>query len=321
VAARFGGRAARDAALETLRELETSSGEHDDLIEAERAELETTAQRRWALAPLGDRPAGRLLLERLDERRAEIARTLLLVVEVRVGNRAVGAVVARLGLARARALEALDALLPRGLARRVLPALEDGPADAGADPPTLDEAVRAELAGGDALARVLLVSALGGEGRAQLREAIRAAARAGADDLDPLRLIARVHAEKEEPDVPRSVDTMVFLHALPLFTELLPSQLAELAAACVWETVGAGEQVEIDGLVAVASGQVGEHGAGSVVGAAALFGEPAPAPLSTVEKSRILRLTRPAFERAVEDNPRIAIGICRALARTADRNG
>jgi hypothetical protein len=307
VAARFGRRSARHAALEALRDLEARPGE--DLVDSELTALRSVSGRRRALAGLGARPAGRLFLDRLDERRAEVARTLLLTIEVVVGDRNIGR--AAESLPSPRALEALDALLPRGIARRVLPALEDEAPDV----PEADAALRAELAGDDPLARVLLVRALGAEARAHLRDAIRAAARAGADDLDPARLLSRVHNE-EDSDVPRSVDTMLFLREIALFSELTPSQLAELAAACAWVTVGPGERVEPDGLVVVASGALGAAGPGSVVGAAALFGDPAPPPLVATERTRLLRLSRAAFERAVEDTPAIAIGICRVLQRS-----
>src|SRR5262249_3991519 len=136
---------------------------------------------------------------------------------------------------------------------------------------------------------------------------IRAAARAGADDLDPVRLLARVHTE-EDSDVPRSVDTMLFLREIALFSELTPGQLAELAGACSWETVAPGDRIEIDGLVVVAA---------AVHAPAPLFGDPAPPPLVAATRARVLRLSRAAFERAVEDTPAIAIGICRVLGRKA----
>jgi hypothetical protein len=313
VAARFGSRRARDAALEVVRDLDAGPAACDDLIERELEELGATLARRAAATALGS-PAGRLFALRLGERAGEIRRTLALVVEVRVGDRRIGRAAEGLGgdaRARARALESLDALLSRPLAARVVPALEDG---AEVVPTDLDDALRAELGGTDPLARLLAVHALPPKDRGRLREAIRAAASAGATSADPVRLLTRL-TNPEDPDVPRSVETMVFLKEIHIFSELEPSQLAELAAVCAWETLGAGDHLEPDGLVVVASGRLGEHGPGAVVGAGALFGDPAPGPLEATEKSRVLTLARADFARAVDDLPAIGLAICRVLHR------
>ena len=135
---------------------------------------------------------------------------------------------------------------------------------------------------------------------------------------DPVRLIARVHRhpkESDETDMPRSVETMLFLQKVDLFAELLPTELADLAAAGTWETLAAGETLEPDGLVLVATGRLGPAGPGQAIGKGALFGEPPPTPVTASERSRILRIGSADFRRTVTDNPGIALGICRSLYR------
>jgi CRP-like cAMP-binding protein len=57
-------------------------------------------------------------------------------------------------------------------------------------------------------------------------------------------------------------------------------------------------------------------GPGQSTGDPSLFGAaPAPAAVAA-EKTRVLRLDRADFEQVVEDNPAIALAICRVLARS-----
>jgi hypothetical protein len=258
---------------------------------------------------------------------------VLLLAEVSAGDRNVGAAARRFfaapdGRTRARALEALDALLPRALALRIIPALED-PA-LGAPPPSFDDATRAELGGGEPLSRVLLVHAMGKGGRSTHKDAIRAAALAGSVEADPLRLLRRIQdmvAEEDRPDVPSSVETMITLREVPLLAELTPAQLAQLAEIATWHTYAAGEPISGDdgddagaALCVVVSGRVkagdAEVGAGAAFGQRAFLGGDALMPHATAEeKTRLLRVGREEFERVVEDAPGIALAVCRVLAR------
>ncbi len=334
-AARFGRRVARDAALDLLGELSVSPAALDDLVDAELGALGATALHRHVLADAaGETAAGSLLLARLDERQAEIGRTLLLVIQARE-PRATGAVrralAAREPRARAQALEALDAVLPRTLALRVIPELDDVPAehraaraaDALGAIPSADEVIRAELAGGDLVARLILVRALG-HTRAAHRASIRDAAGASIGDADPVRLLRRIHQHQppeQEPDVPGVVEAMNSLREIDLFRELLPSQLAALAEVASWESHPAGDEIAAhDGVVMVYAGRVraGEEeiGPGGHFGAPSLFGAAAAPAALALERSRVVRLGRSDFEEVVEDNPAIALAICRVLARS-----
>jgi CRP-like cAMP-binding protein len=271
----------------------------------------------------------------MEERLREVQRTLLLVVEARLQEPRVGAAARRLlgasdRRARAHALEALDALLPRALAARVVSALDDAPLDERVlrarealrtAAPGASDATDAELTAGDPLSRALLVHAVGQRGRARHRDAIRAAAAAGAREVDPLRVLRRIHStDEEDDDVPGSVEAMILLRGVPLLAELTPGQLGALAEAARWEHHAAGDTVA-DGdeaLFVVHSGRVRagdvELGPGAAAGERALFGAGA-VHLVALERTRLLRLGREHLERAVEDAPGIALAICRVLAR------
>jgi CRP-like cAMP-binding protein len=330
-----------------LRDLEALPSTLDDAIEAELAELHHVILRRSALEATEPVGAVGLLRARLDERLQEIARTLLLVVEVRLGDRRIGDTARRIvkasdGRARSQALEALDALLPRQLGRRVVELLEDAPLEIrarravealGAEPPALGEALQLELVGNDPLARTLAVHALGAQGRARHRGLLRAVAEAQIDRADPARLLRRILVERsdselEEEDVLSSVQAMLSLRGIPLFAGLSPSQLGELAEVVTWETHAAGAAVLREGerpggLVFVVSGQVRRHehaaadaelGPGAAFGEAELFGVEAPSPgVTAVERTRVGRLSRDDFERVAEDTPGVALAVCRVL--------
>src|SRR5262249_50829388 len=161
----------------------------DDLITEELRHHATLTLRLHAFAGITSK-GGRLLCARLEERLRESARMVLLLTEVRLGDRNVGAAARRFfaapdARARPRPPAALDALLPRALAPRVIPALEDAPLEErslraasalGVSVPSVDDATRAELGGGEPLTRVLLVHAVGKSGRSAHKDAIRAAA-------------------------------------------------------------------------------------------------------------------------------------------------
>src|SRR5262249_6658875 len=146
---------------------------------------------------------------------------------------------------------------------------------------------------------------LGSGERAALRATIRAAAEGAAASAETVPLLERLHdkLESEADDMPRSVETMLFLQRAYLFAELTPGQLGELAAVAAWETLAPGDGIEPEGLVLVASGrrgEAGEHGRGAVLGVAALLGDPISQARVATERARILRLSRHDFERVVE---------------------
>src|SRR5687767_11967555 len=123
---------------------------------------------------------------------------------------------------------------------------------------------------------------------------------------------------------------MVALRAVALFAELGSRELADLAAIARWQTHAPGAAVDGagDALHVVESGRVrveppGEElGPGKAFGELAIFGfggEQAPARVTALDRTRVVVIAREDFERLCEDSPRVALGVCRALARR--RNG
>lgn len=327
----FGRRLARDRAVALLRELPVTAAVLDELIARELAAVDRVALAAVALVELGDPWVQRRLTERLGER----GHTTLLLAAARERS-AVIAHAARLLRAargpheRARALEALDAGLPRALAMALLPALEDVSPGARARAartrqaaPALDAAIRAELAGDDALTRSLLVRALGAR-RAHYRTAIADAASVAAAEADPLALLRRITTDDdEEDDVPAPVELMLLVAQVPLLRELTTPQLAALVERALVVELGDGEVVYADGervedLVIVAEGAllVGDrriHPGAALDELAPLAPRPTAAPVVAAGATRLARLSRLAIDELVDDEPGLAAILLRAL--------
>ncbi|HUQ02477.1 MAG TPA: cyclic nucleotide-binding domain-containing protein [Kofleriaceae bacterium] len=330
-AAGFGRRAARDRALALLRELPVTTTILDRLVAAELDALDGAALRSAALSSLRDPWIVRRLGERLDE----IGHTSLLLIAAREKSSAIatGARLFRLARGkdeRARALEALDAALPRAVAIRILPTLETGDlpsrargASARGDLPRKEAAVRVELAGADPLLRGLLVRALGAE-RARYRSAIADAARAAAAEVSPLDLLRRITLPDDDAgDVPAAVEKMVLLSSLPLLGELTTPQIAALAERAQVVDLAEGETLHaegerLDSLVIVADGElaVGDRtvATGQAVDELAPMA-PRPLPASIVARAatRVVRVARVDFEELVDDEPGLAAALLRHL--------
>lgn len=344
VAARFGRRSTRNSALEVLRDLRLHGAALDDIAERELDDIARAVARLDALAAL---PRSGLLVRRQCEVIDEIAQTLFLTLEARLHAPAIGEAARRFAgargqAARARALEALDAALPRAYAR-VIELLEAGPlaqraarasARLGTPPPATDAAVREVLTGGDALARALVIHALGAEGRAEHRDDIRAAASEAARALDPVSLVRRIVGGAQEDDMPRSIERMLLLSRIPLFAELSTRQLAGLAEVVRWEAAQAGEVIVEQGdpgdaMYFVVSGDVtvtvdagGDTRVRETLGAGEPFGEMAlfetaarSATVTAATRARLGRIDRADFEELVDDLPGIALAVCRVLSR------
>jgi CRP-like cAMP-binding protein len=120
---------------------------------------------------------------------------------------------------------------------------------------------------------------------------------------------------------------MIALRAVALFAELGSRELADLAAVARWQTHAAGAAVDGvgDALHVVESGRLrveppGEElGPGGAFGELALFGEAPAARVTALDRSRTVVIARADFERLCDDSPRVALGVCRALARRTAR--
>ncbi|MCE9575946.1 MAG: hypothetical protein K8W52_22535 [Deltaproteobacteria bacterium] len=335
----FGRRAARDRAVALLGALPVTGAELDRLLEAELDALDRTCAHLGLLAELGGGAVGR----RLDERAREIAHTVLLLCAARLRSRPIAEaarVFARAPDAaiRARALAVIDAALPRALVGRLVHAIDDLPAaergQAAAErlgdaAPDRDQAIRAELAGGDRLARALVLHALDADDRATHREAIAAAATQAAAAANPLALLRRINDATDlgERDVPTRVETMLILGDLPLLAQLTARQLADLAAPAVWRSARAGDVViaagePLDALVVVADGELAmgasRFGRGQAIDELAWFA-PASIPDAVVatRATRFVRIERLDFDELVDDVPGLAAAVCRVLGGRA----
>lgn len=121
-----------------------------------------------------------------------------------------------------------------------------------------------------------------------------------------------------------------FLTAVPLFAEMPPPQMAQLAA--LFEPLQAEVNESFihkgdpgDCMYIIAGGRVRIHdgdvtfnhlGAGEVVGEMALLDEvPRMASVTAVEETHLLRLERTAFYQLLEGSPGVALGVIRVLSR------
>lgn len=348
----FGRRRARRPALALLRELRVPAEALDDLIDHERDVVGRSAARLVGLAQL---PGSKVLVRRVLERIDESAHTLFTLVEARTGTAAIGVAARRLRharhrAARARALEALDAALPRrlspligvleptSLARRA----RAGASAADTELAGVDAAVRAELGGPDRLARQLTIYALGDRGRSERRDEIAEAARRAFDDIDPVDLWGRLRGSLDagngdnDLEMPRSVESIMVLSELPLFSELSTRELAELAEVVTWVSARPGEVLCAKGEVGeamyfVLSGEVRVEQSGATVatlgpgepfGEMALFDDEVRSATVVVERAaRLGRIDRSAFIEIVGELPGIALGICRVLSRRVRERG
>jgi hypothetical protein len=335
----FGRRVARDRAVALLGELPVTRAELDRLLDAELDALDHTCAHLGLLADLG----GGAVARRLDERAREIAHTVLLLCSIRLRSRPIAGaarVFARApdGAVRARALAVIDAALPRALVARLVHAVEDLPARErgeaaaerlGDDAPDRDQAIRAELAGGDRLARALVLHALDPDARATHRDAIAAAASQAAAAANPLALLRRINDASAlgERDVPTRVETMLILGELPLLAQLTARQLGDLAGAAGWRTIRGGDLViaageALDALLVVADGELAmgdrRFGRGQAVDELAWF---APGPVAdaviATRATRIIRIERLDFDELVDDVPGLAAAVCRVLGARA----
>jgi hypothetical protein len=357
VLAGFGRRAARDRAAALLRALPVAASALDQLIEHE---LEALDQTCLELGALGSENGAEialaatastlatssaidgLLVRRLDERRHEIAYTILLLVAAQRQTPAISAAAMQWRCARgrydkARALAVLDTMLPRALAARLLELLEDRSASGraavvaqrrGLTLPSPSQVIAAEVAGADGLTRRVFLAALSQRGLSAHRVVISAAAHHLASAADPRRLLRRL-SESTEPgdegaEMPSQIETLLVLTNVSLFVGLATRQLDELARRTRWRAVRKGDVVAIAGqplevLWIVEDGELfcGARRivSGEIVDDLAWIAPRAPAhDVVARGVGRLLAIDRAAFEELADDVPGLGASLCRVLA-------
>lgn len=341
----YGRRAARDRAAALLRELPATDETLDQLVERELSALDEACLGLGAFAaapsitPRAELDA--LLLRSLDERTREIAHTISLLVTARRRAPAIGTAAAQWRTARgrherARALAVLDTTLPRPLAARLLPAVDERPplvraravaARTGRELPPLPDAISAELRGADASSRRILLDSL--PDLAAHRDALTSAAHHLASAADPHRLLRRLATPATSPssegaDMPSHVETLLVLSKVPLLADLSTRQLDELARKTTWKTVSPGQlllsaSTPLDALLILVDAELTlgstTFPAGSVVDDLAWFApRPLPSDLLATRAGRILSIDRSAFEDLADDVPGLGASLTRALA-------
>lgn len=330
-ASQSGRRRVRMRAVEILADLRPSAETLDALLERELAEMVRCSQ---SVATLQQLPNAVLVRKRLTERIDESLQAALMALEVRLANTGIGEVAKRLARAggersRSRALEALDALLPRKMSRTILGAVEGKlPIQA-----NLEECVQWQLKGRDTLTRDLLLYALDERDRAGLRQTIANLAELAAEQGDSESLIRRlVNADRDTLglEVPTTLETIVALSDLALFSDMTTLQLEELATVVEWVALQSGDLLMAQGEeatcmyfvqageleVTVDEVRVATVGKGEPVGEMGLFAqEQRSATVLALEESLLGRIRSEALENLVEEVPGVALRLCKAMSR------
>ncbi|MBL4632808.1 MAG: cyclic nucleotide-binding domain-containing protein, partial [Kofleriaceae bacterium] len=326
LASQSGKRRIRMTAVEILADLRPSAGALDALLERE---LEEMVQCRQSAHALRKVPETKLVRRRLIERIDEALEAALMALEARMSKAGIGEVAKRLARAggersRSRALEALDALLPRKISRTILGAME------GTTCGTLsvEQSIELQLQGRDVLTRDLLLHALG----ADFRGSIANAALSAASVASPERLVRRIIGDHDSllREVPTTLETIVALSDLALFAEMTTIQLSELAGVVEWESLAPGQTLMVQGeeatcmyfvqtgeLDVLVDGQkVAAITSGEPVGEMGLFAqEHRSATVKAIEQCQLGRITREALENLIEEVPGVALRLCQAMSR------
>jgi len=306
----YGKRSKRDAVIEVMHELDLRPGELGDLYHIE---LDSVERDLGSLVALHDRPALALLRQRLSERVHETLHTaLLLLAAIRKEGRIAGLgerlkEMTQLPRQRAIVIEALESLLPPSDRKDLLPLLEAiDSVDAGHDG-RLSRAVGLEQTLRDLIE--------------DPEELTRTIARG---------LLAAAERPTEEHGAVNVVEIMAHLKKVSLFEDLTARQLMELARAAKEDrvvpdtvVVQQGEYDDhfylvIEGVIHIRRGDtlLTEIGPGQFFGEIALLeGGPRSADAITKTRVRLLRLERGELMRRIDENPEIAVGMLRHLAR------
>jgi ATP/ADP translocase len=305
----YGSRSKREAIIDVMRGLDLRPEELRELYDLE---LRAVARDLRSLAVLKDRAPLALLCQRLTERVHEALHTALLFLAAIEDEDRIAELGERLWemkedpRQRAIVLEALEAQLPPPERMRLLPLLE------GADLPT--------------------PSRPNSTGSEDIERALRALAE---DDENLTRTISRgllaaAGRPVEEHDAVNVVETMAHLKKISLFADLTARQLMELARAAKESRLGPAVTVVrqgqyddclylvTEGVVHVRRGDtlLAELGPGEFFGEIALLeGVPRSADAVTHTRVRLLRLERSDLMERIDENPGIAVGMLRCMAR------
>jgi HEAT repeat protein len=328
-----------DAALDALAPEEP--GLPDAL--AEYARREVARARMWrglAAAVPGSGRAAKLLCAALEARASAGEQRLVKTVGL-LGNRdameQVGhSLKTRDAAARAAAIEALETLGHRQLARHIIPLLDEAPSqDATGE---ANQALRSLLASNEGWLRALAAGAVGEMGLLELGPDLQAVE----SDADPLvretarEALARLKGDgsMETLQTVSTMERILLLREVPLFGDLSPDDLKQIAdiARERWYTGGAylcREGEEGDEMFILVSGSVkivwqtahsekvlATRRAGDFIGEMAII--ESGRRMATVradEDVRALAIDGSAFKAILRDRPEVALGVMRGLSR------
>jgi hypothetical protein len=352
LALRYGGRRARWAASEMLRELHADPAAMAATVDRE---IHLAREQRMALGVLDPAPLSRLLVQRLRESVDESIHSVLELVAAMLGDDRIAGVSRSLGRTwnvrdRAVQLEALEALLPTAERARILPLLEECSPERlgtmaakalGRPLPSLEEALALVVGSRDLLTTALVaatvdkgllrIAAPDFDVAAALSKLSRpATSRASSKVSADVCADASTDASKKENPMLSPVEIMLHLQTLDLFEGLTTRQLSELAQVVREVVFPAGAAIVtegeyddsmyfiVTGAVRILKGlaPVAELAPRGFFGEMALFdGERRSATARAVTQVRLLRLSRGDLFEVMEDQPAIGIGICQTLVR------
>ncbi len=328
--------AAREAALEGLSPGSIQSSQR--LRHYAHEEIERVRHLRSQEASLPSAgPAVRLLCESLQHEVRRGEESLVRVVGL-IGNaRAMDLVQRSLdggdSEARAAALEALETLGDRTLVHEIVSLLEQEPERA--DP---EMTIAAILEEGDRWKRALAIWSIGESNLRQLFDRIDAL-RQSPDPLiaETAERVLKQSSEALPMNTLQTISTLervLFLREIPIFSELSPEDLQQIAAIATEQWYAANTTifrqdeegnmlfVIVDGHVQVVRTSNGkeqvlaERGPGDFVGEMAIIdAAPRSASLITHDNVRVLAIDGPTFKGILHERPTVSLAVLRSLSR------
>lgn len=328
--------AARDAALDALTPGAVQSSQRLRQYAQQEIDRLRIVRMQEASLPPGN-GAVRLLCQSLQHEARQAEGRLIRVVGLIGNTRAMDLVSKSLGggdaEARAAALEALETLGDKALARDIIALLEEEPKR------SAPHAVLSEiLGGGNRWERALAIRSVREMQLRQFSERLEELRH----DPDPLIAEAAAEAlkawsEAEPMNTLQTVSTLervLLLRDIPIFSELSPEDLQQIASIAVeqWYPAGTGifqqdQQgdmmfVIVDGHVQVlrrANGReqvLAERGPGDFVGEMAIIDSaPRLASLVTRDDVRVLAIDGPTFKGILRERPEVSLAVLRSLSK------